>query len=98
MKFAFLTVVFAALIAGVAMLPATGKWRFVPGSLAAVALAILARFSILGNDDYYPAHMHYEVFVYPLVQGLDLEYTWGAMVRNRNMDFTRYCFALFGTS
>jgi F5/8 type C domain len=68
MKFAFLTVVFAALIAGVAMLPATGKWRFVPGSLAAVALAILARFSILGNDDYYPAHMHYEVFVYPLVQ------------------------------
>lgn len=67
-SFIFLSLIFATLIAIVAMLPVEGQWKLIPAGFAAIPLSLLARLPILGNDVYYPIHHHYEVFVYPLIQ------------------------------
>jgi hypothetical protein len=67
-SFIFLSLIFASFIAIIAMLPAEGKWKLVPAGFASIPLLLLARLSVLGNDDNYAINGHYEVFVYPLIQ------------------------------
>ncbi|WNJ90044.1 discoidin domain-containing protein [Bosea sp. 685] len=66
--FAGYSVLFAGIVGAVASLSKRKRWKMAPGIALGVALVYLASFSIIGNDDYYPASTHYEVFVYPLIQ------------------------------